>query len=61
MTIIIDSPPELNEYFASGSSQAYVYGIFDGLVIVGWHLTRAIALRHSNGLPVEVIYKDMKG
>lgn len=59
MTIIIESPPDLTAYFASGSSQAYVYGVFDGLVIVGWHTDKKEAQKLFNGLVVK-IYKDMK-
>lgn len=60
MTIIIDSPPDLTAYFAYGSSQDYVYGVFDGLGIVGWHEDKKEAQKRFNGLVVK-IYKDMKG
>lgn len=61
MTIIIDSPPELTEYFASSSSQGCVYGAFDGLVVVGWHPDKKKALKLFCGVELVKIYKSMKG
>lgn len=60
MHIIIDSPPDLTAYFAYGASQNHVYGVLDGLVMVGWHPDKKEAQKRFNGLVVK-IYKDMKG
>ena len=58
-TMIIDSPQGLTDYFTSHACQNRVYGVFDGMLIVGWHKTPEEARKAANGLPVQVIYKSL--
>lgn len=59
MTIIIEAPPYISDYFASEGHQNFVWCAWDGLDIVGWHPAKKGLESAFKGFRIEKLYNSL--